>query len=305
MPSPRLTNAKPLSKMIGELAVVACIQTTALGMSKLDKQASSEADQAHAAKQGAGKLNVSRMPGCEEPVAEIKKVHRDARDMLISKTTQWGPDRRLLLNMNIGEVAGEMDVLQREHKKLVDRFVDNAASYIAKAKANLGSYNIEPPTEDEIAMAFSMNFDITPVPDVSSFSTNDKKLEQQLKERFEKDIESQYQEAQKDLLKRLAKPIENLVTRMSAYEEREALKAKKITVGKEGTFKSTIISNITDIASIFDGFNITKDPLLMEIGKKLHAFDGIEHTDLVKSKELREVTAKKAAEIRELLGDWL
>lgn len=299
------TNTKPLSKVVGELAVLACIKTSALGMTKLDKQASTESDQAHGAKTGAGKLNVSRLPGVEDVVSDIKKEHRQARLALDAYTTAWGDDRRLLPNLYIGDFAGEFDVIQRSHNDKVAAFVANASAYIKKAQANLGSYAVAPPSEDEIAHAFSLTFDLSPVPDVGAYSINDAKLQKMLQERFEEDIRASFQEAQKDLMRRLAKPLENLVDRMGAYDEREQLKGKDIDVGKSGTFKQTVISNVTDIAQIFDAFNFMKDPLLISISQKLAAFQGIEHKDLVRSKDLREVTAKKAAEIRSMLGEWL
>ena len=245
------------------------------------------------------------MPGCESVVDDIKKDHRLARDTLNARTTQWGEDRRLLPNIYIGDFAGEFDVIRRSHDDKVKAFVSKAKHYIAESQKNLGSYAVAPPTEDEIAESFFLQFDMEPVPDVGAYSTNDKNLQKMLQERFEEDIKASFAESQKDLLTRLAAPLDNLITRMKQYEEREQLKSKDITVGKAGTFKSTIITNITDIAEIFDAFNFAKDPLLMEISKSLRAFDGIEHQDLVKSKDLREVTAAKAAEIRGMLGDWL
>ena len=83
-------NTKPLSKVVGELAVLSRIRSSSLGMSRLDRQASLDSDAAHQAKRGAAKTNVSRMPGCESVVDDIKKDHRLARDMLIGYTTQWG-----------------------------------------------------------------------------------------------------------------------------------------------------------------------------------------------------------------------
>jgi Xaa-Pro aminopeptidase len=248
---------------------------------------------------------VTRMPAVVQEVADIKSDHRAARDLLEGYTTQWGGDRRLLPNMFIGDFTGEFDLILRRHNDKVARFVGNADRYIAESQVDLGSYTIAPPTKEEIASSFSLSFDLAPVPDVGSYSTNDQKLQKMLQERFEADIRASFQEAQKDLMQRLAKPLENLIDRMAAYEERQELKAKDITVGKSGTFKATVVSNVTDIAKIFDAFNMTKDPLLMEISRRLHAFDDIEHEDLVRSKQLRDVTAAKAAEIRSMLGDWL
>jgi hypothetical protein len=298
-------NAKPLSKMISELAVVACVQASSLGLNKLDKRASEESDAQHNAKEGASRVNVNRLPGAKAAVDAIKQKQTAARNLVKSKTTLWGVDRRLLMNQFIGEVAGEFQDIKNEHDALVGQFVQNAAYYISQASSDLGTYDIRPPTEAEIAGAFDLRFDLAPVPDVSAYTTGDSALEQSMRQRFEADIKAAYEGAQNDLLKRLAEPLENLVDRMKAYDEREYLKSKDIDVGKTGTFKSTVITNITDIAKIFRAFNINGDAFLAEIADRLEAFEGIEHKDLTKSPDLRKDTAIRAAEIRGLLKDWL
>lgn len=299
------SGTKPLSEVIGEMAVVACVQATSLGMTKLDKQASEQSDAQHNAKRGTGKVNVVRLPGAELAVASLKAVQRRARLLLASYTTQWGADRRLLPNVFIGDFAGEFDKLRREHDELRDNFVANAQSYIAAARQNLGSYQVLPPDEDEIALAFTLGFDLQPVPDVKNYEIGNKELEAQLKARFERDIQASFVEAQKDLLRRLAEPLENLIERMKQYDARERRKKKTKVADKAGTFKETVVTNITDIAKIFSAFNLTGDPLLTRIAEQLDAFDGIEHKDLTRSKDLRDDCARRAADIRGMLGQWL
>ena len=298
-------NSKPLSKMIGEVAVIAAVQTSALGMTRLDKRASLESDHRHGAKEGTGRTNVKRLPGAEQYVDAIKAKHTAARSIVTGYTTQWGRDRRLLPNIYIGEVTGIVEDIKREHDVLRDAFVARSYEFIQNAVRNLGSYEVSPPSVSEIENAFSLNLDLSPVPDISAYTTGDSALEKSMKERFEADITAALEGAQKDLLQRLAKPLENMVDRMNAYDERENLKTKDIAVGKHGTFKSTVVTNITDIGKIFRSFNITGDPFLEGIAQRLDAFDGIEHEDLTKSAQLRADTAKRAKEIRALLGDWL
>ena len=130
-------------------------------------------------------------------------------------------------------------------------------------------------------------------------------LERQLKQRFDDDYRAQHHESQRDLLQRLAEPLENLVDRMAAYDEREDLQDKGIDTGRTGTFKSTIVTNITAIADIFDAFNFLNDPVLAEISKRLNDFRNIEHSDLTNSQKLRADTAKKAKAVRDMLGALL
>lgn len=296
---------RPLSKIIGEVAVLASIRTSALGMSKLDRTASKDSDAAHNARAGAAKVNVNRLPGAEGVVDAIKKQQSQGRLCLFQYTSQWGSDRRLLPNTYIGEFSGEFDMIQREHNRLVSEFVANASRYIVAAQHNLGSYEVTPPSMHEIQNAFSLEYELAPVPDISAYTTGNSALEQSMKQRFEADIKAAYDGAQKDLLKRLAEPIENLIDRMKAYDEREMLKSKDIEVGKTGTFKSTVISNVNDIGKVFRSFNLTNDPMLEEIANRLEAFHGIEHEDLTKSQALRIEVARKAADIKGLLGAWL
>src|SRR5262245_5676523 len=95
--------AKPLSKVLGELAVLASIRASALGMTKLDRQASADSDIAHKAEAGISKVSVTRLPGAEADVDAIKTKARKGRSILMAHTTQWGFDRRLLPNQNIGD----------------------------------------------------------------------------------------------------------------------------------------------------------------------------------------------------------
>src|SRR4029077_1354222 len=298
-------NQKPLSKLLGEMSVLAVVQASCLGLTKLDREASRDSDQAHGAKLDTSKVNVNRMPGAEKAIRPIRSCQTSARNVVNSYTTRWGVDRRLLPNMNIGDCMGAFSLVKAEHDGLVLDFLSKAQDYINAAHRNLGSYHVSPPSLEEIENAFSLKFDIFPVPDISAYSTADKIFENEMKTRFEADIADAYKDAQKDALSKLTEPLENIVNRMSAYNERQELIAKDIDVGQSGTFKKTIMTKLQDVMKVFRSFNITGDPFLQRVAEKLDAFDNIEHRDLTKHKELRDYTAQQAAEIRDMLKDWL
>ena len=124
------------------------------------------------------------------------------------------------------------------------------------------------------------------VPDSAHFKATglDAQMEQLLKDRFEANIASAYQQAQQDALNRVARPLQTLIERMSAYDKREEDKAKGLSVTREGYFRDSIITNITEIAAVFGSFNLTGDPAMKRIEDALSAFEGIEADDLRSSR---------------------
>ena len=295
-----------LSAILSQVATVAVIKTTALGLSRTDKQASAESERDHNALRGSAKVSVSRLAGAENRVKDIRAVQNEARAALTDNTTAWG-DRRLLANVNIGKFLQRYQAAKAEHDAMVEAMVRDAPVLIAAAQHNLGSFDVDVPTIDEIAQAFSLDFTMEQIPDSESYSAQgmDAQVEAELKRRFEANIASAYQQAQNDALLRLQKPLANLVERMNAYNKREEDSAKGIDVGREGYFRDTLMTNLHDIAEVFQSFNLTNDPGLNKIAEQLDAFENIEAEDLRKSKDLRDDTAKRAQAILSTLGDWL
>lgn len=298
--------AARLSALLSQVAVVAVIKTTALGLNRTDKSASAESERSHNALRGVAKVQVSRLAGAEGRVKEIRDEQNAAREALADFTTAWG-DRRLLANTNIEKFMRRYMVAKQKHDELVAKLVADAPALIATAQRNIGSYDIEPPELEEIKNAFSLDFVLEQIPDSESYSGKgmDKAVEDELKRRFESTIAGAYQQAQNDALQRLQKPLVAIVERMAAYNKREEDLAKGIEVGREGYFRDTIISNLHDIAEVFESFNLTGDPALQKIAEQLDAFDGIEAEDLRKNKSLRDDTTKRAQAILESLGDWV
>ena len=299
------TQSRPLSKIIGEMSVIASVHASTPGMTRLDKQASLKSDRDHGAKEGIGKTSVTRMPGAEAPMEEIKALDRQGRKLLMSYTTQWGLDRRLLPNVYIGEFSGKFEDLRRVRDVLVKQFLMDAKLYLAQAKTNLGSYAVQPPTMDELINAFDFGFDLSPVPDVDAYSTADKALEQAMKARFDDDVAASFHNAQRDLMLRLAEPLENLIDRMKEYDRREERKANGEDVGKTGTFKKSVVTNITEMAKLVRHFNFTNEPKIEAIAEKLEVFNQIDHDTLTAYPHVRKAVAERAAEIRKGLGAWV
>jgi hypothetical protein len=296
-----------LSSMLAQVATIVSVRSSSLGMTRTDKNASKEADRAHNARGGTAKVVVSRLTGSgEERVKAINQLVNQLGTDLRFMTTVWR-DERLLANLQMQEWLGIWSKAKGEHTRLVDSFVADAPMLIQEANQNLGTFNVAPPTEDEIREAFSLDFDMQPIPDVTTYKTSgfDAAVEAELKRRFEASIEAAYTTATNDALQKVAKPLTNLVEGMEKYSKREEEKARGLTVDKSGTFKDTITGNVDAVAAVFKSFNLTNDPLLTSIADRLTALTGIDPDGLRNDPAYRKDTVKKARDILDDLKDLI
>lgn len=297
-----------LSATLAQVATLVAVKATSLGMSKTDKQASREVDQNRAAQSGTAKVSVQRLtPVGANRVREINALVAALGQDTRAMTTEWTLGQRMLANVRMQDWLMVFGKAKADWQVLVDAFVRDAPQLIADAYANLTNFNIAPPTEDEIRAAFTLDFEMMPVPDASSFKTSGlgAAVDQQLREHFEASITTAYQNATTDALTKVAEPLSRLVDRMEAYSKREEAKANGATVDKSGTFKDTITGNIDDVAKVFRSFNLTNDPMLDAIADKLDGLVGIKADHLRENGALRDDVVKKASDILADLKDLI
>lgn len=304
MNAPAQPNTR-LSALLSQVATVATITSSSLGLNRLDKQASAEADRAHNARNGTGRVSASRLSGAEERVKDINSKAAEVREQLRSMTTAWNDDR-LLANTMLQEWLRVWSKGKAEYDALVAKFVEDAPALIAQAEANLGNYNVVPPTLEEIEQAFSLEFEMTQIPDTSTYKTSglDAQMEAEIKRRFEASITAAYQNATDDALQRVAKPLAHMVERLAVYSKTENEKAKGLDL-KSARLYDSVIGNVQDIAKVFAAFNLTGDPLMTKVGDALDAFIGIDTNDLKNSAALRQHVTKSAEAILADLADLI
>lgn len=287
-----------ISTLLAQVSTVASVKATALGMSRIDKDASQAAERDHNAMRGVAKVSVSRLAGAEERIKDIRSIQGEARELLADMTTAWG-ERRLLPNSLLENFMVKWNALKKTFDEKVNILKYDAPRLIEEAERNKGSFDVDIPTEEEIRDAFTLEFMLEPVPDVGTYKATgmDKAVENELKRRFEENVKASYISAQQDAVHRLAKPLQNLVERMGAYNQREIDAAKGFDVGKAGYFRDSVIGNVQEIAEVFGSWNLTEDPIMQQLDDALGAFGGIEAADLRNNKDLRDDTTKRATEI--------
>lgn len=301
-----VTNANAMiSNALREVAMIAEVKTTALGLTRTDKRASAESAQAHRAHANAARVSVNRLAGADDLHRDITTLQEQIRTNLGAYTTAWGTSgRRLLPNSNFEPWIREHARIQGEFNNKVEILKAEAPALVAKAAAALGQFNVQPPSVQEIQEAYSVRYNLEPIPDGSQFNNLPKAAEDYLRAQFETNVSTAYQEAQLDALSRLSKPLEALVERLTAFEERE----KKIAAGEEsksGIFRDTLITNVQDIAQVFASFNLLGDENMTKLAKRLDIFMNIGADDLRKNAQLRDSASTQAKGLIDDLNDLL
>lgn len=303
-----MNTTKPrLSAMLAQVAFIAKVSKTSLGLRRLDKQASKQADLAHNAIAGAGKVSVSRLAGAEYRIKEINDVGNECGQDLEGMTTRWGPDgQRLMNNEMLPTWLATFTPKKARFDQLVNELIADAPDLIEEASRNVGTYQIKVPTLQEFEEAFSLTFEMVQIPDSDSFGASNvnSALEAEMKRHFEANIEAAFNNAQADALKRIAKPLGHLIERLTVFDKTEDEKARGVVSSSARLYES-VLSNITDLGKVFRSFNLLNDPLLESVADRLEAFEGIDIEDVKTSDMLRKDLTKRADAILADLKDLI
>ena len=300
------TQPQRMSQLLGQVATIAKISKTSLGLRRLDKQASQRSDQMHNALSGTGKTTASRLAGAEHRIQYINDIANEIVAGLKRMTTRWGNDDRLLANDMMKTWFAFYGERKIAYDEAVAQLIADAPALIADAEQNKGSYNVAIPTLEEFKKAFSITYEMVQIPDSDAYvaSNLDSAIEAEMKRRFEANIEAAYVNAQQDAMKRVAEPLAHLVERIATFEKVEQEKANGIKQRSTPMYESAI-GNINEIAKVFRSFNLTNDPLLNSVADRLEAFDGIDIEDVKTSETLRKDLSKRADAILADLKDLI
>jgi hypothetical protein len=295
----------PLSNALREVAVIAELGTSSLGLTRTDKNASTQADSQHQAVHGTSRLVVSRLSGADTLHRDIVRCQNEMRANLQTHTTTWGQSaRRLMPNSNMEKWLRSHYQLKATFDGLLTKLEQEAEDIIERARQNIGTYAVEPPSKEEMTGAYEVRYNLEPIPE-GQFNVGSPEIERFLREQFEKNIQTAYHEAQQDALARLAKPMEAIVERMIAFEERNKKISSGEDPGKVGFFRDTLVTNAAEIAEVFQSFNLTGDNTLNAIASKLDLFLNVKPDDLRKSEELQKAMKQRAADVLAQVNDML
>jgi hypothetical protein len=292
MNAPMTTN--PITTALKNTVSLLEINTTALGLTRKDKVASARADADHHAAPGVARMLVDRLGGVTDLHNQFKGLHSEARENAFAFSSKWGENaQRLLPHANIEKWAVRHMQIVKTHDKLLEDLQDKADDIIASADLRLGDFRdrIEPPTKAELIRAYTLNHRLSPFPDDAGFDALAGKFPAEtiamFKQQYEADNAAYFRQGQNDLLKRLAVPVDHLISRLETYEQREKDLAAGKNPGKTGNFQESTVNNIKDVLAVLPSLNVTGDPRLTALADRLKLIMGVSAQDLKSNPDLR------------------
>lgn len=267
---------------------------------KFDKKISAEVDASHGAT-NAGRYNKRTM---ETPLLQqFGIIEGRARADHQTRTLPWTDKGPRILPIELYfEYMQALDKLRAEWDATLNIFLPQYPSLRDAERVRLnGMWRVEDyPREDRLREKFSFTVQVTPVPDARDFrvSITDTELR-----RIQTSVSVQQ-------LSAVVSGTKELLTRMrdGAADMAKRLRNTKLnSAGEEvGNFKSSVVSNLTDLLPLVRKLNINDDEdvtrLADEIGRDLAS---LSVDELKASAPLRTTAMQRAQEIASKLQSYL
>ena len=289
--------ASPLSRK-ATLVAVDISQWTAR---KMDKKVTDKVNREHNASEDAGRYNklliaAKHLEAINSAVAKARRLH-------YTMTKPWCDEGvRILPNVLHAKFADEFRKLKREFDTAVDEFCRDYPVYVEERKRSLnGLFNVSDyPHPTRIRSRFKMATKVFPVPETDDFRSD--VLDADTVDDIKRELTETNETVLNDALQHTARQIIEVVGHMASK-----LKEYK-TKGKTRSFFSyTLVENVRELAELLPAFNLTDDPALDAIAKRIKRELCAEDAETLRhNDEARKVVAKSAdailKDVESLLG---
>ncbi len=293
--------------LLQQTAVRASVTLKSLGMTQTDKTASRDIVDAKRSIAGASVVKVSRLPGADEHHRAICAAQARGRQALLDRSMPFGDDKgwRLLPNRHLTAVMQEFGQAKKDHEEAHERFLDDVINVLAKAQANLGDFDVELPTEEEIRNAYTMKIEFHEIPN-GRYSGLDEALTKRLQAHTQSRVAAAFAQGQAEVLPRILEPVAAFVERMQAYTERERklLNGESVDKGKSGQFRNAVVENLKPVAAALRDCNLIGNPRLESLAARVAALAQTDPGLLRSDPGTREKSRSEAQAVLDSIKDW-
>ena len=265
---------------------------------RLDKEASQKVTHDAGADNDAARVNKHLVP--KEALKPVNSAAAAIRTHFYAKTLPWKDNGdRLLTRLMFADFIEEHERLVGEFKDAVDTFLSEAyPSARDQAEFRMGELfkADDYPSTDSLRRRFYVNMDIDAVTEAGDFRVA---MEQDqldsIRSSMEKAMEERIGRAMHDVWQRLSDVVGTFAERMRAYKGT-----------REGSFRDSVVQNITDLIDILPGLNVLGDPEIEAIGKEIKAkLAGHDPKTLRKDTTVRNQAAKDAEDIMDRMSGFM
>lgn len=267
---------------------------------KLDKRASQEVVNQNNAAKGVANVSKKLLGDCAELDA-VQKFAANARNIHYAMTTPWSDlglrlctTRAYLGSDTRAGYEKEMSGLQQEFFRLVDLFLQAYDWEIQNAQLKLGSlFNPdEYPTVEDLKTKFRFRFAAMPVPEAGDWRLDvGNEAAESLRGQYEKFYGDQLKTAMGDVWQRTYEVLSKMSERLDYGDDAN----KKI-------FRDTLVSNVKDMVTMLNDFNVTNDPVMTKAARDLEqALEGVTPEALREDAYLRAQTKQQVDAVRKTI----
>lgn len=256
-----------MTNILASKAVLTNLTVSMWGARTLDKEAAEKVLADNKAAAGAGWFGKRLIVR-----GRMKEISRygDGGRVFHNRTTQPWIDG----GVRILPVALYQDYIKgiKEHRegfeKAVKNFLKDYPTHVQEAKAELGDLfdEDEYPTVEKLKKSFKFDVVITPCPDSDDFRVAlDGADMAQIKADLEARVKSQVDLAVKHAGERLFEHVEKMAEKLKAYKPADKENKKRA----ESSFRDSMVDNLKKLSDIIPAFNLTNDPALDKIHKRV------------------------------------
>jgi hypothetical protein len=296
-----------MTNTIADRAMLVCLNIKGWTGAAKERKVVPEAARAHGA--GEGSLKGTKLLVPKDALEPIRKAADAARAYHMSMSLPWGQDgQRILPAKAFFAYTAEMDKLRSQYQAAVRDFVAEYPDHVNRARVMLnGLFDAsEYPDPDEIGRRFDFRVKKYPFPDGADFRVDlGDETVARLRDEITQSVNESVQQAVTHLWERLHRGVSHMVERLHAY--RRNPESGKL----EGNFHGSLVENLRDLVAVLPTLNLTGDPKLDAMAKRVEAdlckfdADSLKEDEAVRrqvANDAADVEAQIAAVLRDMGG---
>jgi hypothetical protein len=284
-------NAKQLSTPLSRKAVLVSVNISQWTARKVDKAVTEKVNADHEAANDAGRYNKLLIDS--KHLSKLTALVRQARELHYTMTLPWmdeGP--RILANVLFVDFSNQFRTIKREFEREAATFTANYATYVDERRKQLGRMfkDSDYPSPTEMRKRFKMDLVVLPLPDAGDFRVE--QLDDDIVDQLRNELAETTRDVERHTLQETARQIVEVVGHMNDQ-------LKKYTQPKDGKrafFMNSLVDNVRDLAKLLPAFNLTDDPELAKITKRIVNELCVEDAETLRRNEDVCVTVQKSAD---------
>lgn len=270
-----VVEVRSTSSALSKRALLASLRCRAWTARVKDKAVTGETADRYRAEESAVSVS-KKLIECDELNA-VMSVISAAGKTHVRLTLPWadGPKGapRILAVQAYSEYVNAM----REHQEALDEAVRVFAAVYPEARdaakrRMLGKMFDESDYPDDITDRFSIETSLMPVPDKADWRVDlgddDVAI---LRADLEQQTRASMNAAVRDAYERVAAVVSNMALRLREFEPQKGEDGDRRRGRRKGCFKDSLVSNVADIAALLPLLNVTQDPALDALAKRMTA----------------------------------